>query len=335
MARRGGELLEGFQTGMALGQQIQQSMLQRELQKRLARKDEIEQALLQVKNPGLQIATEEKVHGQDAVKALPVQPGTENDDVQAVSPGVLYNKAQAERVQNEEIARQLDKQKDLARFSSELSFNNQAALENMRYGHRDAASEKEFAQRRSLAQEAYDNAVKIGDKRAADDYRMQMDLLDKQISAGKYASPGTRTAKAPTARVSFKNEEGVETTAELPVDQVPDQYLPPSMRKNPLPEPSPFAADIDVIEGKIAEQRKQKALGDDRTGLFNLWSRDGEIKKLESQKNALSRMNVGGTQPAASRASKTLTPQIAAEYLKRAGLDQAKAQAMAKADGYE
>jgi len=53
---------------------------------------------LQLKTPGLQIAERSTVQGQPALAAIPVQSGTEGDEVRALGGGAIYNPAVALRM---------------------------------------------------------------------------------------------------------------------------------------------------------------------------------------------------------------------------------------------
>lgn len=92
------DLLEGFRVGAEIGNSLSQAMLQRELMKRQQHKDAIEEALLQIKYPGLQIAKQGVAPDRnETMQALPMDP--ENDNIQMLGDGIAFNRGDKSTLQ--------------------------------------------------------------------------------------------------------------------------------------------------------------------------------------------------------------------------------------------
>jgi hypothetical protein len=104
------DLTRGFQAGSMMANTVMQGIRDQKQQERQDQMDALHMALLQQNNPGLHIADKSTVDGQPALKAQAVEPGTENDRVQAFGNGITYNPDEKARVDKEILRNKINAQ---------------------------------------------------------------------------------------------------------------------------------------------------------------------------------------------------------------------------------
>lgn len=174
---------QGLQAGAQLGTAIRQGFAQQDEQKRQAERDARENALLQLRNPGLEISstTPGQNGAPDSLKAMPVAAGHEGDVVQNLGPGMNYNprigiEAEAAMADRERTRKLALKEAEL-KLEEPYNIAKEDRTSKREKGLFDYKSGSENSQAIDMLQRKADIARQTGDEESARKYESDLNLL--------------------------------------------------------------------------------------------------------------------------------------------------------------